>query len=273
MNSQVLQSIAAAPAEPSRVASLFDSLSLTYDHADNFTFYSALARRMAESVYRHANFGPDSRCLDLACGTGISTEAAVEIFPCAEWHGADQSGEMLRVAEAKPYLGRVAFEQSGADTLPYEPGTFDWVLCNVAYHWLPNTTAQEIHRVLSPGGTLSMMVPLVVPAGAGEGNRWLARVLSKFSRYITPRRSQGMAMPQLLEELGDFTVQKSKLITVEESFPCAKTLIETLVTRSSISAIFGPHADEVVAALAQDQGPVPQDLRFDWNFAHIEARR
>lgn len=273
MISHAVSPLSPAGAEPSRVAKIFNGLSRTYDHAGNVTFYSDLARRMAESAFQSASFGPDSACLDLACGTGISTEAAMEIFPCAEWHGVDQSGEMLRVAEGKPHLRRAEFREAGAQALPYETGAFDWVLCNVAYHWLPREAAREIFRVLAPGGMLSMMVPLNVPAGTGDGNRWLARVLSKFSRFVTPRRSQGMSMPQLLGELKDFTVQRAKQIAVEESFPSSQALLETLVTRSSISAIFGPYAEEVIAELSKDVAAAPHELRFEWNFAHVEARR
>lgn len=273
MKSQVVLPIGTTQTEPSHVARIFDGLSGSYDHPSNVPFYSSLARRMAESAYRHADFGPESRCLDLACGTGISMEAAMEIFPCAEWHGVDQSLEMLRVAEAKPHLRRVEFHQASAHTLPYDGRDFDWILCNVAYHWLPKETALEIHRVLAPDGMLSMIVPLVTPAGTGEGNRWLARVLSKFSRYITPRRSQGMSIPQVRAELGDFKITRADAITVEETYPSAEALLETLITRSSISAIFGPHAGEVVSDLSEDPLLTAKDLRFDWKFAHIEARR
>lgn len=227
---------------------------------------------MAESAFRFENL-VSGVCLDLACGTGISTEAAVSVVHDAEWFAVDQCSEMLAVAEAKPGLRKVDFVQASAESLPFPDKTFDWVLCNIAYHWLPPAACVEMHRVLRPDGRLSLMVPLVAPAGGKSGNDWLAAVLMRFSRTVSSRRSQGLTLPQLRLELSDFQIEREEIVDIDEQFPSKHALLEALVSRSSMAAIFGDHADDVSRILEREERSEEGELCFRWKIGFIEARR
>jgi ubiquinone/menaquinone biosynthesis C-methylase UbiE len=258
--------------DPNDTFAVFDELSAIYENARNRGFYTGIARRMAERAHDFDNLADGSCCLDLACGTGISTEAAVAVVPDVDWFGLDGSAKMLHIARTKKSLDAVQFTQSAAENTPFWDQAFDWILCSVAYHWLPPSTVDEIKRLLKPGGRLSMMVPLVAPAGNEEGNLWLGRILMKFSRTITSRRSQGLTLATLKWELRDFHLDRGEIIDIDEEFMSFRELLDTLNSRSSFSAIFGAHAPEVKNQLAAEDYSAPHRVRFRWKIGFVEAR-
>lgn len=122
------------------------------------------------------------RMLEVACGTGRFATFLRDNYPHADLTVTDlspfyleQARENLAYWEAargdearkrvrtKPYPAhtgnsQVVFEQAKAERLPFEPGSFDAVLCVYLFHELPpnvrREAAREFARVLSPGGLL-----------------------------------------------------------------------------------------------------------------------
>jgi SAM-dependent methyltransferase len=101
----------------------------------------------------HVSLGPGSRVLDLAAGTGKltvslvargGTVTAVEPLP-------GMRAQLARdVPGARALAGR-------AEEIPLGDGTFDVVCVGQAFHWFePQQAADEIVRVLAPGGALAL---------------------------------------------------------------------------------------------------------------------
>ncbi len=254
-------------------AAIFDKISPVYESPGNRAFYRDTTGRMTANAPRFENRAFRASCLDLACGTGISTETARTVAPEADWYGVDQSLGMLRQAEAKPSLRGVRFIHCAAEQTPFPDGKFDWILCNIAYHWLPRSMPREIQRLLKPAGRLSMMVPLLAPAGTENGNFWLGCLLMRFSRMITARRSQGLTLPALEAELRDFHLDRAEIVDIDEEFTSFRELLDALASRSSLQAIFGEHAGEVRNLLAGEDHSAPLLVRFRWKVAIVEARK
>ena len=87
--------------------------------------------------------------LDLACGTGILSAAAVE----RGWSvvGLDPNADMLAVARAEVDGARWVRARSEATGLA--AGSVDLVLCGQAFHWFDVDAAlTELERVLTPDG-------------------------------------------------------------------------------------------------------------------------
>jgi ubiquinone/menaquinone biosynthesis C-methylase UbiE len=108
--------------------------------------------------------GPNTRVLDVACGTGIvARKAAGLVGPGGKIAALDLNEGMLRVA------GRCA-EQEGAtgiewyhsdvSRMPFSSGEFDTVLCQQGLQFFPDKAAalREMKRVLVPQGTLALSV-------------------------------------------------------------------------------------------------------------------
>lgn len=93
---------------------------------------------------------PFDRALDVACGTGLSTRALLDI--AAEVYGTDVSAEMIRLAfqhEHIHYLLAKAEEQ------PFEAHFFELITVCSGVHWFEiDRFLQEANRLLKPGGWL-----------------------------------------------------------------------------------------------------------------------
>lgn len=125
----------------------------------NFFAYQTVAERYAESrpyfhplVIEHfRQFAeldlPVERALDVACGTGQSTQALAEIARSVV--GVDSSAAMI---EQAPPLPDVEYEVASAERLPFDNAAFDLVTVGLAFHWFDQDRfLQEAARVLRLG--------------------------------------------------------------------------------------------------------------------------
>ena len=105
----------------------------------------SLLRALADAL-------PVARALDVACGTGNSTQA---LLPYARSIvGLDSSREML--AQTSPHSA-IAYRKGYAEALPFGAGEFDLVTVSSAYHWFDHDRfLGEAARVLRPGGWLAL---------------------------------------------------------------------------------------------------------------------
>ncbi len=113
---------------------------------------------------------PVGRCLDLGCGTGRFTAVLAQTFACPVV-GVEPSVAMLAVARAEA-IPEVEWKQGSAEDIPLESGSVRLVFMSQVFHHLnkPQEALREIHRVLTPGGSL------IIRNGTAENNEeteWL----------------------------------------------------------------------------------------------------
>ncbi len=91
--------------------------------------------------------------LDVACGPGFVTDAAVKLGAAAR--GLDFSPAMLRTA-TRLHAG-IAVDHGDAEALPYPDASFDAVVSNFGLHHVPRPemALREASRVLRPGGRVA----------------------------------------------------------------------------------------------------------------------
>ena len=95
--------------------------------------------------------------LELACGTGIVTRRLREALPdSAALVATDLNEAMVDYARAAVPDPAIAWQQADAQALPYEDGSFDVVVCQFGFMFLPDKVQgfREARRVLRPGGVL-----------------------------------------------------------------------------------------------------------------------
>jgi arsenite methyltransferase len=103
----------------------------------------------------------DSLVLDVASGKGTSAFFLAERFGC-RIVGIDLSEENVRQANAEAQArglnDRVEFQVGDAESLPFESGTFDAILCECAFCTFPTkaVAAAEFYRVLRSGGRVGI---------------------------------------------------------------------------------------------------------------------
>lgn len=138
------------------VPSDFDVVAPTYD----------LLTGMNPGYHRHLRLSAEragvkngARVLDLCCGTGLSTEAILDVAPGAKVVGLDASRGMLEVAKKKPVLRGVELVHGDA-TDPRAAGvegTFDAILMAYGIRNVPepDRCLRSLWSLLRPGGTIA----------------------------------------------------------------------------------------------------------------------
>ncbi|HLO28766.1 MAG TPA: methyltransferase domain-containing protein [Anaerolineales bacterium] len=102
----------------------------------------------------------NKKILDVGSGTGTMLAIIKQAHPSAEVVGLDGDPQILEIARAKAReLGvEIRFDQGMSFDLPYPNESFEVVLTSMMLHHLTRddkqTTAQEMYRVLRPGGQL-----------------------------------------------------------------------------------------------------------------------
>jgi SAM-dependent methyltransferase len=103
--------------------------------------------------------------LEVACGTGIVTRRLREALPAsATLVATDLNEPMVEYARGAVPDPAIVWQQADAQALPFEDSSFDVVVCQFGFMFLPDKAQgfREARRVLRPGGVLL-------------GNVWLSR--------------------------------------------------------------------------------------------------
>lgn len=135
--------------QPSAVAAMFDRVAHRYD-VTNDVLALGQTRRWRRLVADAVGAGPGQRVLDLAAGTGTSSQAfaqrGAQVIPC------DFSLGMLQVGRQR--LPHLPFVAGDGMALPFADQTFDAVTISFGLRNIhdPARGLRELRRVTRPGG-------------------------------------------------------------------------------------------------------------------------
>ena len=133
-------------------AAFVGSIPEIYERGLGPVIFTDMAAEMARRV---AALSP-GRVLETAAGTGILTRALRDALPAATHLTAtDLNAPMLAVARSKFATAEQAdFATADAMALPFEPSSFDAVVCQFGVMFFPDKDKayREVLRVLAPGG-------------------------------------------------------------------------------------------------------------------------
>lgn len=157
--------------------------------------------------------------LELGCGTGKFTRIMMEMLEGVDARiiASDPTDAMIR--QFKRILPKVEVLQCSAENIALPDSSVDAVVAAQCFHWFANQDAvTEIHRVLTPGGSLGMIwtipdesVPWVKDVSA------FFRPLEKGFKYTTSKET----MSKVFEEVGGrFSVEKDASIKISWQVTC-----------------------------------------------------
>lgn len=126
-------------------------------------FVPSIGSPVAEDLLAVAHLKPRERVLDVACGTGVVTRLAAErVGPQGKVTGLDLNPGMLEVARSSTPEGLpIEWIEADAESTRLEDSAYDVVFCQMGLQFIPNKLAalREMHRVLAPGGRISINLP------------------------------------------------------------------------------------------------------------------
>jgi ubiquinone/menaquinone biosynthesis C-methylase UbiE len=170
-----------------------------YDRA-----FAHVTRQFMPFVLHAARIERGMRVLDIAAGTGLSTEAALSaVGPNGHVTAADVSPAMAE--KARERLGEThnaSVLVEDAQALSFSDETFDAVICNLGLMFFPEPARglSEFRRVLRPGGRAAVSVNTVPERSYNHQiNLKLTRYVPGLSEAVT--RTFSLSEASRLEEL------------------------------------------------------------------------
>jgi ubiquinone/menaquinone biosynthesis C-methylase UbiE len=142
---------------------------------------------------------PQSRVLDIGCGTGSFCILVKRLHPDIYIVGLDPDPKALARATRKAKQAGVdlQFDEGFSESLPYGDATFDYLFSSMMFHHLElnvkEKTLREVRRVLKPGG-LFTMVDFTTPESA------IARALTRlFHPEILKHNSEDLILKLMMK--------------------------------------------------------------------------
>jgi len=199
--------------------------------------------------------------LEIACGTGIVTRHLREALPAsATLVATDLNQAMVDYGRGAVPDPAIVWQQADAQALPFEDGSFDVVVCQFGFMFLPDKVQgfREARRMLRPGGVLL-------------GNVWNSRDENPWARSVHATVAElfpddppgfldtpyGYFDPERIRaDLADAGWDEVRLESVElESLAESATAVATGIAKGSPLtfelAERGANSDTVVGELAQ----------------------
>lgn len=244
-------------------------------YADSFeTITRLFTRQLLEAI----GAGPQTKVLDVACGSAYMTAMAAAMG--AQVEGVDFSPNM--VDEATRRCPALSFRQADAEALPFADNTFDAIAIGFGVHHFPFPVRAlvEARRVLRTGGRLGftvwasidehMIQKVVVDAVRETGNPVAALPvspageISDIGTCVRLLREAGFSAPraeklesrasiesarQLIDLLTDGTVRMSAVIRSQPADKAAAliTAVESAIERYQEDGVFKIPAAAILA--------------------------
>ena len=132
-------------------AAFAGSIPIIYEQYLGSLLFEPYAQDMAARLHDITQ----GRILEVAAGTGIVTRALVKALPPdVEIIATDLNQAMLDLAARRLQAPNVTWQQADAQTLPFEDGSFDVIVCQFGVMFFPDKMSayREALRALKPGG-------------------------------------------------------------------------------------------------------------------------
>jgi SAM-dependent methyltransferase len=118
------------------------------------------SRLLAQEFLKWLDFPAGMKWIDVCCGSGVVTEATVELSAPASVAGVDASAEQIRFACEHRAYPNVSFEIGDATTLRCPDSGFDVAVCGLGLNYIPNPALalEGFRRITRLGGTVAVYV-------------------------------------------------------------------------------------------------------------------
>ena len=134
---------------------------IDFTDADGYErFMGRWSRAVAPHFLRWISAAKRAKWLDVGCGTGILTEALLDVCDPASVVGIDQSAVQVEQARRGPAGKRARFQQADALELPFPDAAFDIAAAALVLNFVPDPpcAVEEMRRVTRSRGVVAAYV-------------------------------------------------------------------------------------------------------------------
>jgi ubiquinone/menaquinone biosynthesis C-methylase UbiE len=129
---------------------------------DDYTKAYSSYQETSSDLVRLAKVAQNHHVIDLACGTGITSQALLEVLgESGHIYAIDLAPAMLAVARKNIQATNISFHHGPAEAVhELIPQPVDRIVCNSAF-WQTNgeKTLQSLRKILKPEGTFTFNIP------------------------------------------------------------------------------------------------------------------
>lgn len=194
-----------------------------YAHARPYYHRSALGLATRQLGIAHARLA-----VDVACGTGLSTRAVLELADHVI--ALDASAAMLAAAQPHP---RARYLRASAERIPLRDASADLATVGAAYHWFDQPRAlAELARILRDGAGMAVYTDVFRGQLHGQPafTTWLRETY--LPRYPTPPRGTHFDAAAVPPGFGDVSYTEDDI-----RIPLTRTqMADYLLSQSNASA-------------------------------------
>ena len=131
-----------------------------FDFTDAAAYERAMgrwSRAVAPRFLRWIGAPRRAKWLDVGCGTGVLSEALIDMYDPAAVVGVDASEAQIAQAARGAVAARARFRQADAMQLPFADGCFDIAVSALTFNFVavPARAVAEMARVTRPGGIVA----------------------------------------------------------------------------------------------------------------------
>ena len=133
------------------IRNMFDKISQKYDFMNNIISLG-LNEFVKTQAIKALNIKPNSKVLDLCCGSGDLGKIIKKLQPSCDVIGVDFSQNMIELASKKN--PNITYRQMDVTSLAFEKNSFDYIVMGFGLRNIPqkNKALEEIYRTLKTEG-------------------------------------------------------------------------------------------------------------------------
>ena len=154
-----------------------------YDDGIDYVFGNSMRQILLDALKRESNLG---RTVEFGCGTGFYTPLLAEVSGSVV--ATDIAEEMLDRTQ-KRILGfpTVRVQKENCEKTTFPPSSFDTAFFGLTFHMVDGpATLDEMYRILTPGGRLLILTPVIDGLRISDILRTILRNKRVFGRFRQP---------------------------------------------------------------------------------------
>jgi ubiquinone/menaquinone biosynthesis C-methylase UbiE len=197
-------------------------------------FHSNTIKHIKDYLQLHKKL---NNALDIACGTGLSTKALLEI--ARNVYGTDTSQEMLNFA---PQSGKIHYSIASAEQQPFTDNGFDLITVSSGVHWFDiDKFLVEANRLLKSKSWLVLYENYFISEMVGNDNftNWFPNVY--LEKFPSPSRNN------------DYPWTNENLIPKNFNFVTEERFKNTVSFNKKQLALYFTTQSNIIAAVEKNQ--------------------